>query len=416
VPSTVDPLPLSQSVAPASQDELAAVLRDATAAGTPVYPIGGGTGLDYGLPGRRTGIGLSLENLNRVIEYPARDMTITVEAGIRMRSLAQTLAREGQQLPIDAPVADRATLGGVIATNTSGPRRFGYGTMRDYLIGVTAVDGRGTPFKGGGRVVKNVAGYDFCKLLVGSLGTLGVITQATLKLKPLPEASALVACAPPNFDAAERLLAALVQSRTTPAAIELLVGPAWREAIAVSGHRGDEAGWLVVGLEGTGVEVRWMIEQLRQEWRAEGISETTVLEDDGAMALWSRLTEFPATESQGPVLKAAVIPEGTVRFIGQVLAHDRRASIQAHAGNGVIVARCDGLKPVDMARVLIHHLQPAAVAESGHVVLLSAPEGSELTRQTVWGGAGGDAPLMRAVKEQFDPQGLLNPGRFVYGT
>jgi glycolate oxidase FAD binding subunit len=414
VQTAAEPLPLSRTIAPASQDELAALLRGAFESATPVYPIGGGTSLDYGLPGRKPGLGLSLVNLNRVIEYPARDMTITVEAGISMHALAQTLAHEGQQLPIDAPLADRATLGGVIATNTSGPRRFGYGTIRDYVIGITAVDGRGTPFKGGGRVVKNVAGYDFCKLLVGSLGTLGVITQVTLKLKPLPESSALVACTPPDFDAVERLLTTLIQSRTTPAAIEWLVGPDWRDLVA--GPNAREAGYLVIGLEGTAVEVRWMIEQLRQEWRDAGIDQSTVFDGDDAKALWSRLTEFPATESPGPVLKATVKPEGTVRFLGQVLAHDRQASIQAHAGNGVIVARCDGLKPVDAARALIHHLQPAATAESGHVVVQSAPEGCELTRQTVWGGAGGDARLMRAVKEQFDPRGLLNPGRFVYGT
>ena len=131
--------------------------------------------------------------------------------------------------------SDRA-LGGVIATNASGPRRYGQGTIRDYVIGITAVDGRGVEFHGGGRVVKNVAGYDFCKLLTGSLGTLGVITQVTLKVKPRPRVSSLVACDVASFEEAEKLLAAFGQSRTTPTAIELLSGPAWNE-VESWGHR-----------------------------------------------------------------------------------------------------------------------------------------------------------------------------------
>ncbi|HEY2147298.1 MAG TPA: FAD-binding oxidoreductase, partial [Pirellulales bacterium] len=149
---------MTETITPADQAELAAAVRAAFEAGTPVYPVGGGTSLNYGLPRARPGIELSLAKLNRVIDYPARDMTITVEAGITIAALAATLAAERQRLPIDAPNADRATLGGVIATNWSGPLRYGHGTIRDYVIGISAVDGRGVPFKGGGRVVKNVAG------------------------------------------------------------------------------------------------------------------------------------------------------------------------------------------------------------------------------------------------------------------
>src|SRR5205823_15004930 len=135
---------------------------------------------------------------------------------------------ERQRLPVDVPQAERTTIGGVIATNWNGPRRFGEGALRDFVIGIHAVDGRGLPFKGGGRVVKNVAGYDFCKLLTGSFGTLGVITQVTLRLKPIPDQSALVACSVPDLAAAEKLLAALVKSETSPTAIELLAGPEWQ--------------------------------------------------------------------------------------------------------------------------------------------------------------------------------------------
>ena len=138
----------------------------------------------------------------------------------------------------------------MIATNTSGPRRFGQGTIRDYVIGISAVDGRGVAFKAGGRVVKNVAGYDFCKLLVGSFGTLAVITQLTLKTKPRPEASALVACDVRDYSQADALLAALVSSQTTPVAIELLTGPAWQADEALESLAPGGVARLVVWLRG----------------------------------------------------------------------------------------------------------------------------------------------------------------------
>jgi glycolate oxidase FAD binding subunit len=148
-----DLLPLTSTETPGDQAELAALVRQAYDEAAPIYPIGGGTCLDYGLPAKQPGIGLSLAGLNRVVDYPSRDMTITVEAGVNMAALAGELARQGQRLPIDAAQADTATIGGVVAVNFSGPRRYGHGTARDYVIGISAVDGRGTPFKGGGRGV-----------------------------------------------------------------------------------------------------------------------------------------------------------------------------------------------------------------------------------------------------------------------
>ena len=196
-------------------------------------------------------LGLVLAGLNRVVDYPSRDMTITVEAGITMAALAAELAARGAAAADRRGAARRSPRsGGVVAANFSGPRRYGHGTMRDYVIGIGAVDGRGVPFKGGGRVVKNVAGYDFCKLLVGSLGTLAVIAQLTLKVKPLAEASAFVTCEPPDFACAETLLADLVNSKATPAAIELLAGPAWSDApelAAADGAAGAAARRLAKG-------------------------------------------------------------------------------------------------------------------------------------------------------------------------
>lgn len=416
--SNLDSLPLSQTIAPAEQAGVAEAVRAAFEAGTPVYPLGGGTSLDYGLPARQTGIGLSLSGLARVVDYPARDMTVTAEAGIRLSELARVLAAERQWLPIEAPQPDEATLGGLVATAWGGARRYGWGRMRDYVIGISAVDGRGTPFKGGGRVVKNVAGYDFCKLLTGSLGTLAVITQVTLKLKPLPERSILVCASVGDLDDAERLLAGLVQTATTPSAIELLVGPAWRDEPSLPPLVPGAIGRLVVGLEGTAGEVTWMAETLAQEWRSQKMAEVTIISDEpaggtapGAATVWTRLRDFSIGEAE-LVLKAVLPPSRVCAFVSRLLAADRQVSIQAHAGSGLVMARFPQFAAGDISKKLLGDLQPAA-ASSGYLTVLASSI-PDLTRQSVWGGIGAPLPWMHAVKQQFDPRGLLNPGRFVF--
>jgi len=407
-------LPIKDAVAPQTQDELAAAVRSAYETSTPLYPIGGGTSLDFGLPAKAPGRGLSLARLNRVIDYPARDMTVTVEAGVTMKALADSLAKERQRLPIDVPQADRATIGGVIATNWNGPRRYGEGSLRDYVIGISAVDGRGQPFKGGGRVVKNVAGYDFCKLLTGSLGTLGVITQVTLRLKPIPQQSALVACSLRDAAAAERLLAALVTSKATPTAIELLAGPAWQSdpAFAPFDHASQSRLFLVVGLEGTAVEVEYMTAQLTAEWRELGACEPLVVGE--ATALWQRLIEFPAEGEWPLVLKASVVPSGATAIIDATRRLDPACSIQAHAGNGIVLIKMSKFPAEGLSRALVGNLQPAAAAHHGQVIVLSNPSGAEMTHQSVWGATDSPLDLMTEVKRNFDPRDILNRGRFLY--
>src|SRR5262245_17199545 len=158
-------------VRPGSVAELGEMVRRAASNNEAIYPVGGQTELDLGNPPTKPGTAVDMRGLDQVIDFPARDMTVTVQAGITIAKLQALLAPENLQLPIDVSQPARATLGGIIATNASGPRRYGYGTLRDYVIGISAVNDEGNEFKAGGRVVKNVAGYDLCKLLVGSLGT-----------------------------------------------------------------------------------------------------------------------------------------------------------------------------------------------------------------------------------------------------
>ena len=415
---TTDALPLTQTNAPADAAELAEVVRGAFRDKAPVYPIGGATALYYGGRPTTPGMGLSLEKLSRVIDYPADDMTITVDAGLTVAELSERLQSHGQRLPVDVPQAERATIGGVVATASSGPRRYAYGTMRDYVIGVRAVDGTGMEFSGGGQVVKNTAGYNMCRLMVGSLGAIGVITQVTLMLRPMPEASALVVCEVSEFDEAERLLGALVHTQTLPAAIELLAGPAQQGAV-LGPMLESSAARLIVGFEGSGLEVDWMVGQLRSEWIEAGIAAPITIEPADADAAWNWLANLRADA------EINVRPGATVAMIEQVLRLDSGCSIQAHAGNGTIRVEWSssqtlpaGVSPSESPTTASQwrELRRGATAAGGNVVLLSHADTEQLTARDVWGPPGDAVAVIRAIKDRFDPQGILNPGRLEFGT
>jgi len=412
-----DSLPLTELVAPADQTGVAEAVRAAAEQGAPLYPIGGGTSLDYGVRPVEPGLGLLLGRLQRLVDYPARDLTITVEAGMTVAALSKRLAAEGQRLPVDVPQADRATIGGVVAAGLPGPRQYGRGTIRDYLIGLRAVDGLGTAFSAGGRVVKNAAGYDLCRLLGGSLGTLGVLVQVTLMVKPMPETSALLACSLPEWETAERLLSALIQTQTLPVAVELLAGPTWQDDPALGPLPDSCVGWLVVGVEGSLAEVEWMIGELREQWRQAGIDAPLAFRGNRADPLWERLCEFPSPahdDGRGEFsIQASVLPGDTVGVISRLARADPACSILAHAGNGMIVARL-ALEPDRLAALLESELRPHVSPLGGTVVVLSQPPGASLAREAIWGPPRPAQALMQSIKDQFDPKDILNRGRFVF--
>lgn len=390
---------------------MADVVSQSHLSGTPVYPIGGGTSLDYGLRPTKEGVGLAIGSLNRIVDYPSRDMTITAEAGMTMANLAAALASENQWLPCEVPQPDTATIGGVVATNSFGPRCYGYGTIRDYVIGIRAIDGRGMPFSGGGRVVKNVAGFDFCKLLTGSLGTLGVITEITLKLKPRPQESRLVIGSVKNWEEAELVLAALVHSQANPTAIEVLSGRAWND---VMDNTSQETIRIAVGCDGTEAEAKWSADALMGEISKAGARNVVPYDASAATELWSRFAEFPCQETAPLVLKISCPPDTIAPAIAPLLLQiDPQCSLLAHAGFGTIIARFSKFDVNQVSRDLVGRIQATVGRMGGRAIVLSSSLKGELTPQAVWGQRDESHELMRAVKARFDPQGILNPGRFL---
>jgi glycolate oxidase FAD binding subunit len=420
-------LPLEDCVAPTDEPAVAASIVAAYTSGTPVYPIGGGTCLDYGSRPARPGIGLDLSGMNRVLEHPADDLTITVEPGLTLGELNRLLAEKRQWLPLDTPEPARATVGGIVATNACGPRRYAHGTIGDYLIGIRAIDGCGEAYAGGGRVVKNAAGYNLPRLMVGSLGTLGVLTQLTFMVRPLPTHSGLVICDVSSFQQAEDLLAALGRSGTTPMIVELLVGPA-QPHCPLPAMPETAAARLVIGFEGSAAGVQGMVNVLCGEWQALGADGLTTLTGARVDSVWNWLSERPA------LLQINVLPSRLVGIMEQVVAEVPMAPLQAHAGNGVIriyapsppaplrapsgtmLAWSAWSGEGSFVNLIRDTLRPLAAMAGGHLTVLAVPADVELTPAEIWGPPRPGAALMRSIQQRFDPAGILNPGRLTFGT
>jgi glycolate oxidase FAD binding subunit len=411
--TTIDgfgPLPLIQ---PQTVSEIGDAIRRAAAEGQAVYPVGGQTALGIGLPPTRPGVAVDTRALAGVIDYPARDMTITVGAGITLGRLQELLARENQRLPVDVPDADRATLGGALAVNASGPRRLGFGTLRDYVIGISTSNDEGKETKAGGRVVKNVAGYDLCKLHIGALGTLGIITQVTLKLRPLPEARALITlgCEDAAF---EPLLEQIHHGRIRPACVEAVNRSAARALAVGTGGPLPDAPWvLLVGIEDNNDAVNCQVRQFVREAPA-SVSSLEVRADTAGDALWRALMQFTAQPSAAASLKANLLPSAVAAFCLKAAAHSDELLLQAHAGSGIVRGHFPAPWPIERVHSVLQDLLAAATSGHGNLVLPHCPPAWKRT-VPVWGARRNDAWLMKAVKDKLDPRYLFNPGRFAAG-
>jgi glycolate oxidase FAD binding subunit len=397
----------TETIRPETVDRLREEVGRLAAAGVAIYPRGGGTAMDYGHPPTRPGATIETTALDRVIDYPAADMTITVEAGMTLAALQAHLARENQRLTLEAPFPERATLGGIFATNTCGPRRFGLGRPRDQVLGVSFATSDGNVVKGGGRVVKNVAGYDFPRLLTGSMGTLGILTQMTLKTRPRPEASALVWLTPPA--GAGDLGAALERlntSATRPVAIELLNGAAAAALAATLGTPTADH-MLIVGFEDNAASVAWQVDALRGEFPGWGMA---ARRDAEAGPAWDALTASAAA-APGPFsIVANLRPSAAWPFV--LALEPGRWAAQAHAGNGIVRAHALGDWTPEAAAAAVATLRARAVASGGNLVVPRAPDAWK-PALAVWGEPRGDWPLMARIKAALDPRGVMNPGRFV---
>lgn len=402
------PLPVRR---PATAAELGEVVRAAAAKGEGIYPVGGRTTIDVGLPPAKPGVAVDTTALDQVVDYPARDMTITVGAGITVAKLQEVLAGEGQWLPVDVPDPDRATLGGAVALNKSGPRRLGYGTLRDYVIGIRFVTDEGREVSAGGRVVKNVAGYDLMKLQAGAAGTLGVITQLTLKVRPRPEASALVVARFGSGAFIPDLLDRLHASAGRPVAVQLL-NPAAARAAGLDGP-----GFAVAaGFEEKAATVGWQVDALLAELKAAPAlartAEPVVLRGPEAGPVWAALAGLQARPESRLIWKVSTRPSRVAGYFARSAAGGPDL-LFAEALSGIVWgAAADGDPAGAMTPDRLQGLieSPAGSTDGAAVTVRRCPTAWKKDLP-VWGRPAADRDLMRHVKRALDPGDVFNPGR-----
>ncbi len=402
------------AVFPGSIDEVRGVIEVAGSAGVPVAAWGGGTAAAVGTPSRRGGLVLGLARMARLVEHEPGDLTATAEAGFTIAALQSALRRHGQWLSLDPAEPERATLGGVIAANASGPRRHLYGTARDLLIGVTVVTGEGAIVRGGGKVVKNVAGYDLPKLFVGSYGTLGIIVEVTVKLRPVPDDERLVAVRFERVKDAGAAARAVMGSDLIPSALDLLDA----ESSRALGLGPTPA--LVIGFDGLPEQVAWQCEELGRLVAPFGGQSPTTLEPE----MWPRLAAAPraAFESPMALMRLTVLPATVAETIEQGTNAARQRGLvsawSAHAGVGVLTAALfsprQQSEPGPIAAVLAEWRSMARAA-GGHANLVWAPLAVK-AEVPVWDDAGAAGRIMARIKAELDPLNILNPGRFVAGV
>lgn len=394
---------------PGSVEELAAALAAANEHHAAVVPWGGGLQMALGNAPARYDVALRTAKLDRVLEHEPADMTLAVEAGITMGRLQALLAEQGQFLPIDAP--DESTIGGVLAAGVSGPSRHAYGLPRDWLLGCRVAHADGSVSKGGGRVVKNVAGYDLPKLAVGSLGTLGVIVEATFKVAPLPAAQESLLATFSSLDEAAEMLFAADQRGLALRAVAL--ADARAASTLPAGLPIDPEGALAAcWLAGPRSAVERTARELAD---LAGAAETRRLEGDASERWWSRIGQGAEIEDNSVDMQASLPPSAVVGFMRDLTALVDEAGLSS----GCFAFPTTGLVRVSLADApaerqgdLIESARALATGAGGTLLVTSAPVAVK-ERIDVWGDAGSASWLMRQMKEQFDPRGTLNPGRFV---
>lgn len=393
----VDGVPARAVARPTSAEGVAAVLREATAQGLVTVARGAGTALDWGAPPERVDLVLDTTGLDRLVEHGAGDLVVVAEAGLPVAALSETVGRAAQELVVDLPpgrLAGGSTVGGMLSTGASGPRRLQRGAVRDLVLGATVVLADGTRASSGGKVVKNVAGYDLAKLLTGAYGTLGVVVRASFRLHPARPDRAFAIGSGPLADVAARARA-VVASQLAPAAVEL------------DRPVGSDVAEVAVLVEGTTTAVGQ-----RAAAAAELLGGRL---QDGPPPWWGELPGA-AVGQTGPTLAKAT---ATLTGVADLLAAARDAEQRYDVGialrgtaAGVLHAAVTG--PPEATALAVEHLRTAAPSpREGTVTVLRASRDVRAVLDA-WGPVGG-LDLMRAIKRQLDPGRNLAPGRFVGG-
>ena len=416
----IDGLRPRQVAYPADVEGLARILRVAAQWDLAVAPWGGGTRTALGNSPARLDLVIDLSGLDRIIEHNPADLTATAQAGTTLSALQATFAAHGQFLALDPPLPDRATLGGTLATAVSGPLKWQYGSPRDAVIGMTVAQADGRLTKSGGQVVKNVSGYDMSRLHIGGLGTLGVIAEVSLKLTPLPPKQATVVA---EFDTIERCFgAALDLFRSDVVALAITTFD--QRADQMMDAFGSEDGQLLaIRLGGRPLTLERMLTETRSICTGRRPARVEIVDEPESSRLWRALADFGWDRATTPAIgvRAGVLPSRTPELAEALSISGSSQYLQpaivSHPAHGTVLIGWPsaGETPSNGAGSEVLRNMMTAVRElDGNMVVERAPADVK-SGIDVWGDAGGQVGVFRGLKEQFDPKGLLNPGRFAGG-
>ena len=402
-----DPDMLPPVVYPKSVPELRSLMQWANQDQKSVLVCGNGSKLGWSTPIPATDVIISLNKLNRVIDHAVGDLTITVQAGITLQLLQAQLKASSQFLPVDPAYSADATIGGILASRDAGSLRHRYGGVRDLCLGVSFVRADGQLAKGGGRVVKNVAGYDLMKLLTGAFGTLGVMTEVTLRLYPIQEESQSLIISG-STDAIAALTADVLDSTLTPVSIDLLSGQ------VLNSFGIEHSLGLAVRFQSLRESVIAQVQRLQDLSR-----ELSIQQYDDDQSLWQDLSQTlwkQDSDSNTVIAKVGMLPQSIPSTLGLFHAwcdqQDIQFSAQVLAGWGIGTIKLIG----DLSKLdaLVPQLRQHCNQNQGYLSLLEAPLNMRQTID-VWGYPGNAIAPMLKLKDQFDPHHIINPGRFVGG-
>ena len=412
---SVDGLIPSTVVSPEDVEEVSRVLSQASGEGTKVAPWGGGTQMGLGNPPTGLDLVLDLGRLDGVLFHEPGDLVAGVEAGITLEAFQERLAQRGQILPLEAPYPSRATIGGILAANASGPSRLGHGTARDWLIGIAVVRSDGAATKAGARVVKNVTGYDLNKLYTGSLGTLGVIVGATFKLSPLPPDGRTVVAVYPSLVSALDSAAELLLQGATPQALHVVNRDAMERLPGWNGRIAGEAALLVL-FSGRTASVSRLADKWAGATEARGASPVLSLSQEEGRGPWQGLTDLGWATEDAPRLsvKVGLVPSLSKDFLAAIeteLGRESGRCLVADVGFGLLRLLWWTQDTVADLEAIVRGLREVARRHSASVVVERCPV--ELKGVIdVWGDSVDGLEIMRRIKRELDPTGTLNPGRF----
>ena len=417
--ATVDGVVPDCAVTPAEAEQVAAVLHYAAEHHLALIPRGNGTKLSMGNIPRRYDVALSLQGLKRIRHYEAADLTISVEAGMTFGEFQTLVGRDGLWLPLDPRGGPEASLGGIIAANAAGPLRQGFGGPRDMVLGLKLATTQGKLAKTGGRVVKNVAGYDLGKLLTGSFGTLGVIVEASLKLFPRPPERATFTLHAGTLGIARELRRSILHSPLDPMRLVLLDSPATallRQAGAAPVQSGAEL-WIEVGGS------HRVIERCERELSqlASGVG-AAMVRLEAPEAAWGHVADLARWLQPKfrdvTVLKAALPVVASEEFLSraQQESESEKIALASFAQVGVGVVHLCALQETLSTDLvgLVGRLRQAVQDLGGSLVIEHCPVNLK-SQVDVWGPGGDDLEAMRKMKSVWDPQEVLSPGRFLGG-